>query len=126
MRIIENINEDFGDLISFFNEKIRKELELKLKKLTGIKFDLVVNEIDETLISIGDNAEDILPKIGAFKTVLNKIWMEGDAFVKNDTLIGELSFKYESKSGGRNGLTLINFFYKNGKLTFTDGGRKPL
>lgn len=126
MRII---NENNKKGVDFFNNYIKKELENKLKKLTGIKFDVVVYESNSYYVFIEDK-KNVVSEIGAFGTILKEIYISGSFEVDEKTFEanGSVDFRYRSKSGDISGygLTLINFFYKNGKLTFTDGERKAL
>lgn len=126
MRII---NESNKKEVNFFNTIIKNELENKLKKLTGIKFNVVVYKSKPDYVFIQDK-KNVVSEIGAFGAVLKEIYISGSFLLNEESEVvnGSVDFRYTSKSGGTNGLTLINFlyFYKNGKLTFTDGGEKAL
>lgn len=130
MKIIKEkeLKEVFNDKIEYFNEKIKKELESTLKKLTGISFNIKAfkaRNADSILIKDDTN---IVTKIGAFGACLDEIYISGDCWFNDvtDEASGSMDFTYTSKSGGSNGLTLIKFFIEDGKLLFTDAARKKI
>jgi len=128
MRIIEKkkINEIESSLESTFNE-IKDELEAKLKKLSGIQFKITVDKEKDGYLYFSDE-KNVVSKIGAFGLALKEIHIEGSfwEFLHSYTCAGYVDFRYKSKSGITNGLTILNLKYKNGKLTFTDGARKEI
>lgn len=122
------IKEAVSDKIEYFNENIKKELEVALKKLTGIAFNVKAfkaRNADSILIKDDTN---IISKIGAFGACLDEIYISGDCWFNDvtDEASGSVDFTYTSKSGGSNGLTLIKFFLEEGKLTFMDSARKKI
>ena len=122
------IKEAFNDKIEFFNQNIKKDLEVALKKLTGIQFNVKAfkaRNADSILIKDDTN---IASKIGAFAAALEDIYISGDCWFNDitDEASGSMDFTYTSKSGGSNGLTLVKFFIEDGKITFTDAARKKI
>ena len=129
MRIIsekKKINEVESSLENAFNE-IKDGLETKLKKLSGIQFKITVDKEEGKYLYFSDK-KNVVSKTGAFGLALNEIHIEGSfwKFLNSDNFGGDVDFRYESKSGGYNGMTFLNFKYENGKLTFTDGARKSI
>ena len=128
MRIIEKkkINEVESSLESTFNE-IKDGLETKLKKLSGIQFKITVDKEKDGYLYFSDK-KNVVSKIGAFGLVLKEIHIEGSFWQLKDSDIfaGDVDFRYTSKTGGTNGLLILDFKYENGKLTFTDGARKAI
>ena len=129
MRIIEKkkINEVENSLESKFNE-IKDELEAKLKKLSGIQFKITVENFDTVEYLHFSDKKNVVSKIGAFGLVLNEIHIEGSfcQFKNKDIFGGSVDFRYKNKSGGTNRLTILDFEYKNGKLTFTDSAGRAI
>lgn len=128
MRIIEKkkVNEVESSLESKFNE-IKDELEAKLKKLSGIQFKITVDKEKDGYLYFSDE-KNVVSKIGVFGLALKEIHIEGSfwEFLHSYTCAGYVDFRYKSKSGITNGLTILNLKYENGKLTFTDGARKAI
>jgi len=128
MRIIEKkkINEIESSLENIFNE-VKDELEAKLKKLSGIQFKITIDRERNGYLFFSDK-KNVVSKIGAFDLVLNEIHIEGSfwQFRDSDTFGGEVDFRYESKSGGTNGLTILNLKYEKGKITFKSPDGKVL
>lgn len=130
MRIIKTkkVNEAFDDKIGFFNDAIKKELETKLKKLTGLSVNIkAYSSRNKDTILIKDDT-NLISKIGPFGAVLKDIYISGDIWfndIKNEAN-GSMDFTYTSKSGGSNGLTLIKFYYGDSKLTFVDASIKTI
>ena len=123
MKIVEKkkINEIESSLENTFNE-VKYELETKLKKLSGIQFKTTIESEGNGRLNFSDE-KNIVSKIGAFGLALKEIHIEGSfrQLKGRDIFVGDVDFRYKSKSGGTNGLTILGFEYENGKLTFTDG-----
>lgn len=130
MRIVKNkkINEIFEDKIKFFNDNVKKELETKLKKITGLSFNVkAYPSRNKEAILIKDDT-NLISKIGPFGAALKDIYISGDIWFNDiaNEASGSMDFTYTSKSGGSNGLTLIQFYYEGNKLIFTDAARKTI
>ncbi len=118
----------FDDKIGFFNDAIKKELETKLKKLTGLSVNIkAYSSRNKDTILIKDDT-NLISKIGPFGAVLEDIYISGDIWFNDITneANGSMDFTYTSKSGGSNGLTLIKFYYEDSKLTFVDASKKTI
>ena len=128
MRIVEKkkIKENESSLENTFNE-IKDELETKLKKLSNIQFKIIVDKEKDGHLYFSDG-KNIVSKIGAFGLVLKAIHIGGTfgQIQGRDIFIGDVEFRYKSKSGRTNGLTILDFEYENGKLTFADSAGKAI
>ena len=128
MRIIEKKKIDEAeDLLKNTFDEIKNELEAKLKKLSSIQFKITTDHEKNGYLYFSDK-KNVVSKIGAFGLVLNEVHIEGSfwKFKDSDIFGGDVDFRYESKSGGTNGLTILKFKCEDGKLTFTDGARKAI
>lgn len=121
MRII---NEKDEEAIVFFNKNIKKLLEDKLKKVTGIQFNLNLSKARTSGVYRVRDETNQISKIGAFAAVLEEIHVEGLYYAEKTS--GYIDFDYTSKSGGHNGLTIFNFYMEKNKLIARDESGKTI
>lgn len=111
---------------AFYNENIKKEIERKIKEVTGISCNLQ-GEAGNRAFLLKDT-KNYITKIGAFSAVLEEIHFQGQFNLRDDfSFNGEIDFRYTSKSGGTNGLTIFRFYkLYDGKIVYKDEAGKNL